>query len=56
MYAFNIGKLQNHKWENCMTIDKLSWGFRREAKLADYMEMDELIGLLVGTVRYCIVC
>ena len=26
---YNPGKLVNHKWENCMTLDSSSWGFRR---------------------------
>ncbi len=25
---YNPGKLQNHKWENCLTLDYQSWGFR----------------------------
>ena len=45
------GKLLPHKWENCMTIDKYSWGFRRNARLQDIHTMDELIQQLVRTVR-----
>lgn len=45
-----IGVLVEHKWENAMTIDKKSWGFRREAKLADILTFEELIGQLVSTV------
>jgi hypothetical protein len=45
-----IGVLQKHKWENAMTIDKHSWGFRREAKLADILTYEELIEQLVSTV------
>ncbi|XP_071493309.1 alpha-L-fucosidase-like [Diadema antillarum] len=47
---FSPGTLQKHKWENAMTIDSKSWGFRREAVLADYLDMDELVKLLVTTV------
>ena len=25
---YNPGVLQQHKWENAMTIDRQSWGFR----------------------------
>ena len=39
-----------HKWENAMTIDKRSWGYRREASLQDYLTIEELIGKLVQTV------
>ena len=45
------GKLQKHKWENCMTIDKKSWGFRRNAPLSDYLTINELITELAETVR-----
>jgi len=47
---YNPGKLQNHKWENAMTIDQSSWGFRREAQLSDYLTTDELITTLAETV------
>jgi alpha-L-fucosidase len=33
-----------------MTIDKHSWGFRREAKLADILTYEELIGQVVSTI------
>ncbi|CAG9822075.1 unnamed protein product [Phaedon cochleariae] len=47
---YNPGTLQLHKWENAMTIDKQSWGFRRNAKLSDYYSTLELISQLVSTV------
>ena len=34
-----------------MTIDRLSWGFRRDANLNDYLSIEELIRQLVSTVR-----
>ena len=33
-----------------MTIDRRSWGFRRNARLADYMSLEELVKELVVTV------
>ena len=45
------GVLQKHKWENAMTIDRQSWGYRREAVLEDYLSIEELLQQLAITVR-----
>jgi alpha-L-fucosidase len=29
--------IPDRKWENAMTLDRHSWGFRRNAKLEDYL-------------------
>ena len=34
---YKPGKLQPRKWENAMTLDKLSWGNRREAAIEDFL-------------------
>jgi len=47
---FNPGVLQKHKWENCMTLDRQSWGFRRNAAFADYLSIEELLLDLASTV------
>ena len=47
---YNPGVLKKHKWENAMTVDKESWGFRREANLEDFLTIHELISILAETV------
>ncbi|XP_076459391.1 alpha-L-fucosidase-like [Babylonia areolata] len=43
-------KLPKHKWENCMTLDKHGWTFRRDTRLSEIYTMNELIALLAKTV------
>jgi len=40
---FDPGTLQAHKWESCMTVDKMSWGYRRNIDIADVFGMNELV-------------
>lgn len=47
---YNPGTLVEHKWENAMTVDKDSWGYRRNARLADYHTIEELLAELASTV------
>ena len=51
LYNLSIDKLQNHKWENAFTVDKSSWGFRREAVLSDFLTIEEILEQIVSTVR-----
>ncbi|KAK3612042.1 hypothetical protein CHS0354_021724 [Potamilus streckersoni] len=48
---YNPGTLQKRKWENALTLDKKAWGYRREAKLEDYLTMEDLTQLIAETVR-----
>ncbi|GFY67808.1 alpha-L-fucosidase [Trichonephila inaurata madagascariensis] len=47
---YNPKTLQAHKWENAMTLDKGSWGFRRNVDLSDFLTVEELITTLAETV------
>lgn len=47
---YNPGVLQPHKWENAMTIDRKSWGYRRNIKAEELLTARELIETLVVTV------
>ena len=40
---YNPGKLQSRKWENALSLDLSSWGFRRNAQLQDYFNITQLI-------------
>ncbi|XP_037785480.1 alpha-L-fucosidase-like [Penaeus monodon] len=47
---YNPGVLQKHKWENAMTLDRDSWGYRREASALDYLSFHELVTELAETI------
>jgi alpha-L-fucosidase len=49
---YNPKTLQKHKWENAFTLDKSSWGLRREAQVGDYLSIHEVIQTIAETVRY----
>ena len=44
--------LQKHKYESGATIDKKSWGFRRDTDFSnDFLMIENLVWQLVSTVR-----
>ncbi|KAF2901670.1 hypothetical protein ILUMI_04513, partial [Ignelater luminosus] len=47
---YNPKVLQNHKWENAMTLDKESWGYRRYNSITDIMTTAELLKTLTETI------
>ena len=49
---YNPGTLQQHKWENAMTLDVHSWGYRRNAPASDYLSLAALLQQLVSTIAF----
>ncbi|KAJ6655628.1 hypothetical protein lerEdw1_004980 [Lerista edwardsae] len=49
---FAPGKLPDHKWEMCTSIDKMSWGYRSGMRIGEIMTEAEIITELVQTVSY----
>ncbi|CAF4015347.1 unnamed protein product, partial [Rotaria sordida] len=47
---FNPGHLVTHKWENCFTIDKNSWGYIRTSGINDYLTIQEILYQIITTV------
>ena len=48
---FVPGHVMEHKFEDAMTVDKQSWGIRRNININDIYRIEELIGLIaeIGT-------
>jgi len=47
---YNPGVLQAHKWENAMTLDKKSWGYRRQMTVDDVLTVDDLLTTMAKTI------
>ncbi|CAF4099094.1 unnamed protein product, partial [Rotaria sordida] len=47
---YHPGHLVTHKWENCFTIDKNSWGFIRTSGINDYLTIQEILSEIITTV------
>ncbi|TRY84356.1 hypothetical protein DNTS_025451 [Danionella cerebrum] len=47
---FSPGELPNHKWEKCQSVDTISWGYRRNMRLGEVMDVPSLIKDLVYVV------
>lgn len=49
-FHFSPRIIQKKKFENCITLDKLSWGYRENVKLEEIMTVEEIIKDIVTTV------
>ncbi|CAF1971844.1 unnamed protein product [Rotaria magnacalcarata] len=47
---YNPGHLITHKWEDCFTIDKSSWGYVRTSSANDYLTIEEILYQIITTV------
>ena len=49
---FVPGHVMEHKFEDAMTVDKESWGIRRNININDIYRIEELIGLIAEIGSY----
>ncbi|CAL8364595.1 unnamed protein product [Arctogadus glacialis] len=47
---FTPGEVPKHKWEKCTSVDLQSWGYRRNMKIVELMDLPDIIEDLVRTV------
>lgn len=48
--GFNPGVLQHHKFENAISIDWMSWGYRGESSISEYFTGKAIITQLISSV------
>jgi alpha-L-fucosidase len=49
---YNPGKLEKRKWENALTVDRMSWGFNRNSSIGDYLSVEQLVHELIEVVAW----
>ncbi|OWA54042.1 Plasma alpha-L-fucosidase [Hypsibius exemplaris] len=49
---FTPTHLLTRKWEDCLTIDPWSWGYRRDMSMNEVLSVETLISTLASTVSY----
>jgi alpha-L-fucosidase len=49
---YQPGAIQNHKWENALTVDSTSWGWNRNATYSDYLSTEYFVHQLIETVAF----
>ncbi|CAB1459350.1 unnamed protein product [Pleuronectes platessa] len=47
---YSPSKLPDHKWEKCQSIDTRSWGYRRDMKFIEVMDLPSIIKDMVAVV------
>ncbi|KAL0961738.1 hypothetical protein UPYG_G00331090 [Umbra pygmaea] len=47
---YTPGELPKHKWEKCQSVDTQSWGYRRNIRLSELMDLPSIVQDLVKTV------
>uniref|UniRef100_A0A8C2AKJ0 Alpha-L-fucosidase n=1 Tax=Cyprinus carpio TaxID=7962 RepID=A0A8C2AKJ0_CYPCA len=47
---YTPGELPDHKWEKCQSVDTISWGYRRNMKLSELMDLPSIIKDMVYVV------
>lgn len=40
---YTPGQLPEHKWEKCTSVDTFSWGYRRNMKMSELMDLPTII-------------
>ncbi len=53
---FTPGELPNHKWEKCQSVDTISWGYRRNMKLNELMDLPSIIKVRCVANRQKLLC
>lgn len=44
--------LQKKKFENCDSVQKHAWGYRRDDDITDYQTITEILTTIAQTIRY----
>lgn len=44
---YTPGQLPQHKWEKCTSVDTHSWGYRRNMKMSELMDLPTIIQVSV---------
>ena len=49
---FTPGEVPQHKWEKCTSVDLRSWGYRRNMKIVELMDLPDIVEVGEITVAY----